>query len=221
MTCFVADLGSANPLDLTKLKAASWQGISCAGVILRATRSNGAVDPLFASRAAIAINLDFLVGAYAFNTGETAAVQAARFAATTQSLGVILRALDFETNPSGQQMSLAGAIEFLDRTDQAFGHATWLYSGDRIKTLIVSATEQEREFLAKHPLWGCEYGPAFKCVDCNGKPLSWSAPTLWQFSGDGVGPQPHQLDGLQSGADLSRFEGTREQLAAVWSGEKL
>jgi len=219
--CFVADLGSQNPVDFTKLAAASWNGIKCAGVILRATRSNCLPDVLFASRAEGAAKAGFLVGAYAFNTGEAAVVQATRFLNVTKPFGAILRALDFETNPSGRQMSLVSAIEFLDRVAQATGRRCWLYSGDRIKSLIVTATEAQRQALSQSPYWGCEYGPEFKDLDDDGHLLPWNAPTLWQDTADGIGPQPHTLDGLQAGADLSVFKGTREQLAAVWPGAPL
>jgi GH25 family lysozyme M1 (1,4-beta-N-acetylmuramidase) len=218
--CYVADLGSLNTVDFKKLAAASYNGIKCAGVIHRATRSNGAVDVAYGTRLPQIIAAGLLPGAYAFNTGETAAIQAARFIkATSPDIPNLLRALDFERNPEGAQMTLSGAIEFLDRVDQAFGRATTLYSGDWIKSLIVGATDAQRDFLADHAPWIPEYGPECKMVDANGKPLPWPAPFLWQFTGDGVGNQPHTLDGLQASADLSLFNGTRDQLAKVWRGE--
>jgi len=216
--CFVADLGSQNQIDFTKLAATSWNGIKCEGVILRATRSNCLPDPLFAARADAGGKAGFLVGAYAFNTGETAQIQADRFLAVTKPFGGILRALDYETNPGGRQMSLTSCVEFLDRVAQATGHRCWLYSGDRIKSLIVTATEAQRQEISLSLYWGCEYGPVFKDVDDNGHPLPWDAPTLWQDTGDGLGPQPHTLAGLEQGADLSIFKGTRDQLATVWAG---
>lgn len=217
--CFVADLGSQNPANFTKLAGASWNGIKCEGAILRATRSNGEIDVAYAPRLEQVIAARLLPGAYAFNTGEAPAVQAARFAkATSPDIPSLARFLDFERNPSGPQLSLAGVLEFLDRTDQTFGRYTGLYSGDFIKSAIVAATAAQRDFLSKHPLWGCEYGPVFKDVDVKGKPLPWLAPFLWQDTGDGIGPQPHTLDGLEQGADLSIFKGTRDELAKVWAG---
>lgn len=121
-------------------------------------------------------------------------------------------------------MSLAGAIEFLDRVGQATGHRPWLYSGSQIKSLIVSATDTQRDFLAQHGLWGCEYGPRWKNVDVRGKALPWSMAALWQYAADGTsGPHslPTTLDGLQKGADLSIFQGTRQDLENIWSGAPL
>jgi hypothetical protein len=120
-------------------------------------------------------------------------------------------------------MTLAQAVEFLDRVEQAIGRHCRMYSGNRLKTLIVKATPAEIAFLGADPtrLWGCEYGPQFKDVDDAGKPLPWPAPFLWQDTGDGLGPQPHTLAGLQQGADLSIYEGARDQLAAAWAGGPL
>jgi GH25 family lysozyme M1 (1,4-beta-N-acetylmuramidase) len=219
--CFVADMGSQNPVDLSKLKNAAWNGSKCEGTILRATRSNCLVDRLFAARVEAAAKLDFLVGGYAFNTGETAAVQAARYLGAVRPLldVVKLHALDFETNPSGRQMSLPSCVEYLDRLAQAIGRRPWLYSGDRIKSLVVTATAAERQALSEVIYWGCEYGEKFRNLDDDGHQLPWdNGPSLWQRTGDGIGPEPHTLDGLQAGADLSIFNGTREQLAAVWPG---
>jgi GH25 family lysozyme M1 (1,4-beta-N-acetylmuramidase) len=219
--CFIADLGSQNSVDFEQLTTATSNGAKCEGVILRATRSNCKVDTAFASRFAAAAKAGFLVGAYAFNTGETAAVQANRFLQVTGKSGAIFRALDFEKNPSGGQMSLAAAIEFLDRVGQATGYQPWLYSGDRIKSLIVSATDAQRDSLAQHGLWGCEYGPQWKNVDAKGKTLPWPTATIWQYTGDGIpGPRslPTTMSGLQPGADLSIFNGTRQDLAKIWTG---
>jgi GH25 family lysozyme M1 (1,4-beta-N-acetylmuramidase) len=217
--CFVADMGSQNPVDFNKLKAASYNGVQCAGVILRATRSNCAIDKAFAGRAEAATKLGFPVGAYAFNTGESAQTQAKRFISVTASFAGILRCLDFEPNPSGSQMSLDSALEFLDLIDQRFGAATWLYSGSRIKQLVTQATDAQRDFLESHPLWGCEYGPKWKNVDVNGHPLPWeNGPELWQFTDGQNGPLPHTFDGLEAHADLSVFQGSANALALVWPG---
>jgi lysozyme len=217
--CFVADMGSQNPADFSKLKAASYNSVPCAGVILRATRSNCATDPAFVGRADAAGKLGFSIGGYAFNTGEPAQTQANRFITITAPFAGMLRALDFEPNPSGSQMSLDSALQFLDLVDQKFGAATWLYSGSRIKQLVTQATDVQRDFLEAHPLWGCEYGPKWRNVDVNGHALPWeNGTTLWQFTDGRNGPLPHTFDGLEAHADLSIFQGSANALALVWPG---
>ena len=218
--CFIADMGSQNPVDFTKLAAADYQGHKCEGVILRAQRSNGEIDKTFTPRAAEAIAAGRLLGGYAFNTGETAQAQAMHFIGVTKPIGKMLRALDFETYPQGGNMSFDAALEFMDRVDQAFGVTTWMYSGNRLKELVIHATDAQREFLSTHYLWGCEYGPKWRNVDVNGHTLP-SPMQIWQFTDGQVGPQPHTFNGLEPHADISIFQGTREQLEAIWYGAPL
>jgi GH25 family lysozyme M1 (1,4-beta-N-acetylmuramidase) len=218
--CFVADIYHGNPIDFTKLAAASWNGIKCVGIIHKASQGAGIPDPEYPLRRPVAIAAGFLWGAYAFNTGEPVANQVAEFfkvAIPDTTSGMYL---DFEDN-TASEMSLSEAIEFLDRGDQKLGRRLGIYSGNRMKELIPAASSAERDFLASHAFWGCEYGPEFKDVDAKGRALPWTAPFLWQDTGDGIGPQPHTLAGLEQGADLSIFKGTRDELAAKWPGAAL
>ena len=79
------------------------------------------------------------------------------------------------------------------------------------------ATDNQRDFLGVHPLWGCEYGPRWRNVDANGHPLPWAKPFLWQYTDGDFGPGPHTLDGLEPHADLSVFDGTADELRAQWA----
>ena len=86
-----------------------------------------------------------------------------------------------------------------------------------MKELIPAATDDERDFLATHPLWGCEYGPLFKLLDVNGQPLPWQRCSLWQFTGDGVGPAPHSAPGIiGTGIDINSYDGQDADLVAEW-----
>jgi GH25 family lysozyme M1 (1,4-beta-N-acetylmuramidase) len=219
--CFVADMYHGNPVDFTKLAAASWNGIQCAGIIHKATQGAGLADPAYTLRRPLALAAGFLWGAFAFNTGETVANQVAEFFRVAQPDVTTGMHLDFEDNTKSE-MTIAQAVEFLDRVEQVIGRYCRMYSGNRLKTTIVRATDAQREFLAKCPdrRWDCEYADEFKDADDAGHPLP-SAQFIWQRTGDGIGPQPRTLDGLQAGADLSVFKGTRDQLAAVWAGASL
>jgi GH25 family lysozyme M1 (1,4-beta-N-acetylmuramidase) len=217
--CFVADIYHLNPVDFGKLKAARYNGIACEAIIHKASQGTGVADPAYAQRRPGALAAGFLWGAYAFNTGEPVKAQVAEYLKVAAPDAQTALFLDFEDN-SKSEMTLPQAVEFLDRVEQAVARHCRLYSGNRLKTLIVHATDAQRDFLAadRTRLWGCEYDPVFKDTDDAGKPLPWPAPFLWQDTGDGIGPQPHTLDGLQAGADLSIFKGTRDQLAAAWAG---
>lgn len=220
MSCFVADLNHANPIDFDKLRLARWSGLACEAIIHKATQGSRFSDQMYGIRRSQAARLGFLWGAYAFNTGEPVADQVAQFLKVAQPGTTTALFLDFEDN-SQSEMSLAQAIEFLDRVDNIVGRRCGIYSGNRLKQLIVAATSAQRDFLSSHALWGCEYGPAFKMNDVRGRLLPWPAPFLWQFTGDGVGPPPHSLDGLEQGADLSIFRGTRDELERLWPGSRI
>lgn len=212
MLTLVADFGSQNTVDFAKLGKTG-----CVGVILRATRCNEMVDPLYRSRRDAARQVNLKVGAYGFNTGEAPKVQVDRLIAETEGPDPeISYWLDLERNPSGGQMTLGMAIEYLDRGDQAIGRRFGLYSGDVIKTLVTRATDAQRDFLALHPFWLCEYGPVAKMIDANHHPLPWPKPFLWQRWADNAVPNPPILDGLERDGDLSVFDGTPDELRAQW-----
>ncbi len=212
MQTLVADMGSQNPVDFSKLAAAG-----CVGVIHRATRSNEQTDPHYQTRRDLARAVGLKWGGYAFNTGEPVADQVQRFLDFAKFSDDESAWLDLERNPGGSgQMTLGMTIEFLARVDGELERHCGLYSGNVIKTLITHATDTQRDFLAAHPLWGCEYGPRWRNVDANGHPLPWAKPFLWQYTGDGIGPGPHTMDGLEPGADLSVFDGTPDELRAAW-----
>jgi len=210
VTPVVADMNHANPVDFGRI---AQNGI--VGVIHKAVQGVGFSDPAYASRRQQAAAANLCWAAYAFNTGDVVSAQVAHFLAVAQPDNATGMWLDFEDN-TASEMSLAQAQDFLDRVDQAIGRACGIYSGNRIKQLIVGANSATRDFFAQHPLWLCEYGPVARMVDVNRQPLPWSNWFIWQYTGDGVGPEPQTVPGLQKGADLSTFNGTPDQLRAAW-----
>lgn len=213
--CFVADFYHGNPVDFGKLATANWNGVTCPAVIMKCSQGATYADPLYAQRLDLARAAGFLVAPYAFNTGEPVASQVNEFLTHAHLYDDMGGWLDLEDNRSSQ-MSLAQALEFMDRFDQATGRSCGLYSGNRIKELITGATQAQRDFLGAHAFWGCQYNISFVMKDANGHPLPWDVPFLWQFAADGSGPLPHTLDGLQNNADLSIFRGSPDQLRAAW-----
>jgi lysozyme len=185
------------------------------GVIHKATQGLTDTDAKYAERRPLAVAAGLLWGAYHFNTGAPIRAQVGHFLQAAKPDDKTLMALDFE-DYSVSEMSLSQCIEFLGALDEATGRASWLYSGNRLKQLIVGASQTDRDFLAGHPLWGCEYGPRWRNEDVNGNPLPWDKPTLWQFTGDGVGPHPHSVMGIEPPTDINSFEGTDEKLVQLW-----
>jgi lysozyme len=214
--CFVSDSYHLNPVDFGKLAAASWNGVKCVGVILKCTQGAGDVDPLYASRVAAAKAAGLLVAAYHFGTADPVGAQIANFTKHAMLDDTMGAWLDYE-DYAQSQMTLPNAIAFQEGVDQFTGRTCGMYSADTIKSSITKATADQRSFLAAHAFWLAEYGSKPVMTDVDGKPLPWDVPFLWQFSGDSAGPEPHTLDGLEQGADLSLFNGSPAQLAAAWS----
>jgi GH25 family lysozyme M1 (1,4-beta-N-acetylmuramidase) len=218
--CLVADFYHGNSANFAKLKAAQWNGIGCPAIIMKCTQGAGYVDPAYKSRAATASSAGFLVAAYHFGTAESAQTQANNFlthAAPTETTGLWL---DYEDNRASQ-MTLALAVDFMDAVDQATGRTCGVYSGNTLKEAITKATSSQRDFLAAHAYWLADYALTPFMVDVDRKQLPWDVPFLHQFTGDGSGPAPHTLDGLENGCDLSIFRGSAEQLAAAWPLPKM
>lgn len=200
---------------VSDLKATYASGIR--GIIHKATQGVDVDDHAYAGRRVTAKGAGLLWGAYHFNTGASVAAQVDHFMRAAAPDAQTLMALDFEDNKVSE-MSLSQAVEFLGLLDQKIGRKAWIYSGNRIKELIVHAGAPTRTFLGQHPFWLCEYGPKAKLIDAYGNPLPWPRASLWQFTGDGIGPQPHNVPGISCGAgvDLNTYDGTPEQLAAEW-----
>jgi lysozyme len=208
----VVDLNHANTINFTKVKAA---GIL--GIIHKATQGVGYRDHAYQSRRSAAEAMGFLWGAYDFATGDEVEANVAAFFEAAQPGPTTLMCLDFEDN-SHSEMSGEQAREFLDRVDQKLGRACWIYGGNRIFEHI----PEDDDFFAQHPLWLCQY----KLIQVDSLeelnkhikvPPPWKDYTLLQYTGDGVGPKPHTVGGLEDGADLNAFKGDLLVDVGIWT----
>ena len=211
----VADFNHANEVNFAEIKAAGiW------AVILKARQGVGFGDPAYGRRRALAKQLGLLVGAYDFATGDPVAENVADFLAYAALDDDDMPFLDFENNTESE-MSAAQAYEFLDSVAQKLGRPCAIYGGNRIREQIDPQDQKWIDMAKTAPLWQCRYiasQPAdnaalFAAI----KPIPpWTANFIIQYTGDGMGPRPHSVQGLQNGADLDVFNGTRDQLAAAW-----
>jgi lysozyme len=193
------------------------RGAGIAGIIHKATQGAGNTDPEYATRRAAAKLAGLLWGAYHFNTGDPVAAQIDHFFSAAQPDADTLMALDWEDNRASQ-MGLAQACDFLGAADEKLGRPVMVYSGNRAKELLPGASAAQLAILAKRRFWLCEYGPQAKMVDARGRALPWPTPWLWQFTGDGIGPQPHVIAGITTrGIDINSYAGTAEQLTKEWA----
>ena len=196
---------------------------NCAFVFLKATQGIGVTDPLYHARRVAAQAAELLIGAYHFNTGDTIPAQVQHFLDAAKPDIDLEMALDFEDNKANQ-MTFDEMYYFLQLMNKELTkiagktrYAT-LYSGNRIKRFITAADPATKLFLGLHKFWGCEYGPKFKMVDDNGKQLPWNEPWIWQFTGDGIGPNPHTFKGLITKAvDVNSYSGDLATLTGSWA----
>lgn len=188
------------------------------GLIHKATQGIGVADPAYKLRVKNARLAGLLTGAYHFNTGDTVEGQVNHFFDVVEPDAQTLMCLDFEDNRASQ-MTLAEAAEFLIRADEKLGRPVWLYGGNRPKELLFGASQEVLDLFGKRSWWLAQYSTAPSVLTYNKTALPWANWTLWQFTGDGIGPPPHSLPGvITQGVDLNTFAGTQDQLKAVWPG---
>ena len=201
LTPLVADMNHNNTVIFDRIVAA---GII--GVIHKATQGSGFTDHLYALRRQLAKRVGLCWGAYHFNDGSDVEKQVQHFLDVAQPDEHTSLWLDFEDNPRSN-MSIDQAREFLQLVDKKTGRYCGIYGGNRIKENL----PHPDAFFGKHRLWLCQYGPVAKI------PNSWQNYFLWQYTGDGVGPKPHSVPGLEPGADLNTYGGTVDELRRNWA----
>ncbi|WP_426608654.1 GH25 family lysozyme [Bradyrhizobium sp. McL0616] len=205
----VADISHHNVVE--DLGAAAAAGLW--GIIHKASQGRAYVDPDYTGRRKLAAAAGLLWGAYHFNTGDPVPLQIDNFLKAAQPDDETLMVLDFEDNrPSN--MSAQQAVEFLHLLEQKLGRKGAIYSGNRLKETMGKLGPEDRAYLTSHRLWLCQYGPVAHL------PAGFSNCWLWQYTGDGVGPPPHNIPGIvagNGGIDLNAYAGTREQLAMEWA----
>lgn len=207
MQPFVVDLFHGDAVaDFGAVKAA---GI--VGVIHKSSQGNRFADVAYEARRQKAKAAGLLWGAYHFNTGDDIPSQVEEFLQYADPDRDTLMALDYEDN-SASEMSIDECADFLDLLGSRLNRKPIIYSGNRIREQLPKASAATQAFVASHKLWLCEYGHVAKV------PVPWESYFLWQFTGDGVGPEPHSIPGVTThGIDLSTYSGTAEQLAAEWA----
>jgi lysozyme len=221
----VADMAHFNPVNFARIKAA---GI--VGVIHKATQGIAVADNQYAERRPVAQAAGLLWGAYSFATGDDARAHAKHFLSVAQPDADTLLCLDYEDNPHSP-MSAQAAWDFMRAVEDATGRMCWIYGGNRIfehiSPLCRSSTAAAAYFKAR-PLWLCQYKTGLPAdIDLAALkkhirvPAPWDDFALLQYTGDGVGPLPHRVDGLEHGADLNAFAGGDKELAAICAGARI
>jgi len=197
------------------------------GIVHKATEGEHFRDPLYASRRAKAIKAGMLWGAYHFERPGDVGGQVSSFLSAVghqsdaQSPTYIMPplpspglwipnfvrlTLDFED----PKLGLWQAEHFLDIIHTVTQQYGWLYSGFLVRELLQKNGHDVD--LEHYPLWLAEYSTVAKV------PKLWKNYVLWQRSGDGEGPGPHDIPGIGVKQDVDYFSGTDDELRAAWYG---
>lgn len=194
---------------VTDLAVAKIAGIC--GVIHKASQGAATEDSMYPIRRKRVLAAGMLWGAYHFLTNEPAEQQADRFLKAATPDAQTLMALDFE--PSKMSPTLPILRSMCQILEATLGRKVVIYSGSLLKEALGAAPDA---YLGSHRLWLCEYASEWKLA-----PLTaWQKPWLWQYSGDGLGPEPHSVKGIpgsRGSVDCNHYDGTPAQLAAEWA----
>ncbi len=181
------------------------------GVIHKATQGRAYADPDYDSRRIRAIAAGLFWGAYHFNTGDDVKTQIEWFFSKAKPDDRTLMVLDYEDNRLSN-MTIQQVVDFMHRLEAKLGRKGAIYSGNRLKETINQLGPLDRVYITSHRLWLCQYGPVAKL------PAGFTKWWLWQFTGDGKGPNPHGIPGIAgSGIDINTFAGSKADLVASWA----
>ncbi len=180
------------------------------GVIHKASEGVGVIDSPYADRRKDAIAAGLLWGAYHFMRPGHVQQQVELFLRLAQPDDHTLLALDYEI----AAVSLSDARAFVEQVEDQTNRSVVVYSGNTIKEALGNQVDT---FWGARRLWLAQYASTWKVQ------RSWQKPWLWQYTGDGVGPTPHNVPGIQieGGLDISSWDGTDEELRKQWSGMKV
>lgn len=176
------------------------------GVIHKSSEGTGVVDRPYADRRKLANDAGLLWGAYHFiRPCSDYAAQADFFLRCATPDDHTLVSLDFEV----PTVPVDEARAFIEEVETKLGRKVVLYSGNTVKEDL---GKKHDPWWAERRLWLAQYSSKWTVQP------SWEAPWLWQFTGDGVGPKPHMIPGIEidGGLDISSFDGTDEELIQQW-----
>lgn len=179
------------------------------GVIHKASEGMTVLDKKLEARRFLTKEAGLLWGTYHFIRKGDVKKQVEWYLKNAKPADDDLMCLDWEDN----RVSVIDAVQFLSYLTQKTGRQAVLYSGNTAKEKI----KTKDDFLGSHRLWLAQYGT---------KPSvqkSWDNFWLWQFTGDGLGPLPHTIEGMtipgNSGMDINHYAGTKAQLIKEWAGD--
>lgn len=180
---------------------ASFHEMKAAGIVLCIFKASqgSASDSAFQDFACRARSVGMLVGAYHFGVDDDGAEQAEHFLSLL-SPGTMM-VLDFERYPNSQ-MSVSQAEEFVLECRRVTGVLPVLYYGELLRELESLGRVSRHSVLRDCPAWISRYSSKQPV------PIAGMDLVMWQYTGDGEGPLPHTVAGVNNNADLSVWVGS-------------
>lgn len=202
----VIDISHYDRCDSDWVKRISDFGIW--GVIHKATESTGYSDPDMRARRRDVNAGGLLWGTYHFIRAGSMQKQVDFYLRTASPAEGDLCALDWEV----PQVSADMAEEWLTLCARSLGRRPVIYSGNTAKEALGARSDS---FFGSHRLWLAQY---------SSRPVvqrSWSRAWLWQYTGDGLGPSPHNVPGVHiaGGCDINHYPDERAVLEKEWSSD--
>lgn len=203
MKPLVADIYHRNPVK--SFKSAYDAGLR--GLIHKASQGSHFQDPKFLQRKPEAEDAGFLYGAYHFADGSDVESQVKNFLKCVKYDGKTLLALDYEPSSKFGTMSISQAKKWLEMVYKETGQRPVIYSGHLLKEKI----DDDSEFWRKHRLWLAHYSnkPTL--------PKHFDKYWIWQYTGDGRGPEPHKWVGFDGWVDLNVYHTDESLLEKEWA----
>lgn len=202
----------------TKIESDSFEQAKAAGIwgiIHKASEGVTYKDATYQTRRQMIADAGLLFGAYHFNRGNDWKGQVDNFIESAQPDRNTLMVLDFEESVyqtrTGDTMSIQSAVAFMKELEQITGQPVAIYSGNRLKETVAKLSKADQDYMVTKKLWLAQYGPRAVL------PKGFSKYFLWQYTGDGIGPQPHTVGGFENGIDLNVFDGDQATLTAQWA----
>lgn len=195
---------------LTSCNAESFKRAKAAGLwgVIHKASQGTRPDPKYALRRKWALDAGLLWGGYHFNDGDDYKAQADSFVRSLDPDGTTLAVLDYEIYK--RNMDITSCVKFMRIVEDKLGKSCAIYSGDALKSNISKLGKDDFKYITGKRLWLAQYGPTAKL------PRGFDKYFLWQYTGDGIGQEPHTIDGFGPGQDMNVYNGTFEDLSTEW-----
>lgn len=205
----VIDPYYANTIDWDKLATER----RVVAIIHKATIGTSKLDPGYVKRKKEALKRGYLWGSYHWGLTGSPEKQADFYIDTVKPGPDELIALDLEDAQSKKLMNVDEAILFVERVKARTGRYPVLYTNHSSAKLI--STKYKNSVFVKTPLWYARFKSKVKDFPAG----VWPSYTLWQFSSELLAQL--SVPGTKPDMDINVFNGTAEQLKAVWPFTKV